>query len=79
MLKWIVWNRTVLRLNCVLMLNWVVWNRTVFIFKQCTHAKLNCLKMDQLELMLNWSFWNRTVYMYKNGFGIKQPTLVDIL
>ena len=28
--------------------------------------------------MLNWIVWNGTVYMYKNGFGIKQPTMVDM-
>ena len=28
-----------------------------------THAKLNCLKLN---------------YLYKNGFGIKQPTKVDM-
>ena len=29
-------------------------------------------------LMLNWILWNRTVYLYKNGFSIKQPTMVDM-
>ena len=57
------------------MLNWIVWNRTVFTFKLCTYAKLNCLKIGQIDLnsilMLNWIVGNRTVYMYKNGFGIK--------
>ena len=28
--------------------------------------------------MLNWIVWNRRVYLYKNGFGIKQPTMVDM-
>ena len=28
--------------------------------------------------MLNWIAWNRTVYVYKKGFGIKQPTKVDM-
>ena len=28
--------------------------------------------------MLNWIVWNRIVPMYKNGFGIKQPTKVDM-
>ena len=45
MLKWIVWNGTVLtfklrtyakqnslKLNCFCMLNWIVWNRTVLTF-----------------------------------------------
>ena len=27
--------------------------------------------------MLNWIVCNRTVYMYKNGFVIKQPTMVE--
>ena len=27
--------------------------------------------------MINWVVWNRTVYMYNNGFGIKQPTIID--
>ena len=29
--------------------------------------------------MLNWIVWNITVYIYKNGFGIKWPTMVDML
>ena len=29
----------------------------------CTHAKLNCLKVN---------------YLHKNGFGIKEPTKVDM-
>ena len=28
--------------------------------------------------MIKWIVWNRTVYLYKNGFGIKQPTMVDM-
>ena len=28
--------------------------------------------------MLNRTVWNRTVYMFKNGFGIKQPTKIDM-
>ena len=28
--------------------------------------------------MLNWIVWNKTVYMYKNGFGIKEPMIVDM-
>ena len=28
--------------------------------------------------MLNRIVWNRADYLYKNGFGIKQPTKVDI-
>ena len=28
--------------------------------------------------MLNWIVGNRTDYLYKNGFGIKQPTKVDM-
>ena len=28
--------------------------------------------------MLSWIVGNRTVYLYKNGFGIKQPTKVDM-
>ena len=28
--------------------------------------------------MLNWIVWNRSFYLYKNGFGIKQPTKVDM-
>ena len=28
--------------------------------------------------MLNWIAWNRTDYLYKNGFGIEQPTNVDM-
>ena len=33
MFDWIVWNRTVLKFNCVLMLNWIVWNRIVYMYK----------------------------------------------
>ena len=29
--------------------------------------------------MLNWIVWNITVYMNENGFGIKYPTMVDML
>ena len=28
--------------------------------------------------MLNWIVWNRTVYIYKNGFVIKQPSMVGM-
>ena len=28
--------------------------------------------------MLNWIVWNRTDYLHKNGFGVKQPTKVDM-
>ena len=28
--------------------------------------------------MLNWIVWNRTDYLSENGFGIKQPTKVDM-
>ena len=59
------------------MLNWIVWNRTALTFKLCTYAKVNSLKMGQIEvyciLMLNWIVWNRTVNMYKNGFDIRLP------
>ena len=46
MLKWIVWNRTVLTFNSVwtktiLILKWIVWIRTVW---------------------LNWTVWNRNVF-----------------
>ena len=34
---------------------------------------LDCL------LMHNWIVWNRTAYMYKNGFGMKQATLVGMI
>ena len=44
-----VLSRDQIELNCLLMLNWIVWNRTVSTFncvltKNCTFAKLNCLK-----------------------------------
>ena len=32
--------------NCLLMLNRIAWNRTVLTCKQCTYAKLNCLKQN---------------------------------
>ena len=28
--------------------------------------------------MLNWTVWNRTDHLHKNGFGIKEPTKVDM-
>ena len=28
--------------------------------------------------MLNWIVLNRTDYLHKNGFGVKQPTKVDV-
>ena len=28
--------------------------------------------------MLNWIVWNRTEYLHKNGFGVKEPTKVDM-
>ena len=28
--------------------------------------------------MLNWIVFNRTDYLHKNGFGVKQPTKVDM-
>ena len=28
--------------------------------------------------MLNRILWNRTDYLHKNGFGIKEPTKVDM-
>ena len=28
--------------------------------------------------MLNWIVLNRTDYLYKNGFGVKEPTTVDM-
>ena len=37
-----------------------------------SQIELNC------ELILKWIVWNRTVYMYINGFGIKNPTMVDM-
>ena len=33
---------------------------------------LNCV------LILNWIIWNRIDYLYENGFGIKNPTKVDM-
>ena len=53
-----------IELNCVLMLNWITWNRTVLTFKQCTYAKMNCLKCNCF-CMLNWIVWNRTVLKLK--------------
>ena len=60
MLKWILWNRTVLtfkvctytklnclKLNCFCMLNWIVWNQTIFDI--------------ETVLKLNWIVWIRTV------------------
>ena len=47
--------------------------------------ELNCVLMPNRSvlhlncvLMLNWIVWNKTVYMYKNGFGIKEPTMIDM-
>ena len=54
MLNWIVWNRTVLTLNCVykqkktvLMLNWIVWNRTVYMYENGF-----CIKLPTMVDML---------------------------
>ena len=30
MQNWLVWNRTVFKIETVLMLKWIVWKRTVF-------------------------------------------------
>ena len=50
-----------IELNSVLMQNWIAWNRTVLIFKLCTNAKLNCLKLNCF-CMLNWTVLNRTIF-----------------
>ena len=56
------------------MLKWIIWNRIVLEFKLSTYTKLDCLKMDQIELncalMLNWIVWNRTVYKYKTDLAL---------
>ena len=28
--------------------------------------------------MQNWIVWTRNAFRYKNGFGVKQPTMVDM-
>ena len=75
------------------MLNWFVWKVIdLFETEMFGTLKLYLHNTELLEIklflpltickqkavfVLNWIVWNRTVYMYKNGFGIKQPTMVD--
>ena len=76
MLNWVVWNKTILTLNCVwtktiLILNWIVGIRTVWlnwialnrnVFEKLS-SHLNCV------LTLNWIVWNGTfLYAKLNCF-----------
>ena len=52
MLNWIVWNRTILYFETVLILNYILWNRTIWLnyiaWNWNVFWQLNCV------LMLNW-------------------------
>ena len=38
---------------------------------------MECFDIETVHT-LNWIVWNGTDYLYKNGFGIKQPTKVNM-
>ena len=63
-----------IELNCIIML--------IELFEIDLFWQLNCVRMlkwiFETVLMLNWIVWNRTDYLYQNGFGLKQPTKVDM-
>ena len=59
-LKWTVWNRTVIDIETV-----YSCKTELFEIQPFWHVTV-CKRI----LMLSWIIWNRTEYMYKNGFGI---------
>ena len=72
MLNWIVWNWTVFDIETVITLYWIVIHNCLNSLKWKCFWQLNCI------LMLNWIVLNRTDNLHKNGFGVKQPTKVDM-
>ena len=54
MLNWIVWNRTVWHLNCVLMLNWIVY---IYIY---IYMDLPLNNLNKVDMPLNQTKPNQT-------------------